>query len=193
MGQNCIEFNNSVMDYLSKTDSIEVVVLSSSFEYFVAKGKKLLKTDTVTGISKIVEPGQETALKALKESVDRLHSMGKKVVVIAPPPVSGFDIQRCLERKESDLLSFGISDNCKVNVSVWLKRKVEVNNLMSAIASQAGVKVIHRSDYLCNSNDCRTSIDGKFIFRDAGHLSHEGSVLVANAIDLVKKIDQLAK
>ena len=39
-------------------------------------------------------------------------------------------------------------------------------------------------DVLCANGRCATEIDGTFVYRDSGHLSYDGSVLIARRMQL---------
>jgi hypothetical protein len=53
------------------------------------------------------------------------------------------------------------------------------------------VHIIKMDPYLCDDKICQTAIDHISLYRDAVHLSHEGSVYLANKMDLVEKIKNL--
>lgn len=192
-GESCIHFNDSVINYLKTADSVKVVVLSSPFSQFVAKDQRLLKRDERDGNYRIVDAGLEEAIAGLKRTADTVRAMGKRVVVIAPPPASGFDIGRCIERLDSKLPTMGVAKGCMIDMNAYGKYLGSVLDLMRALPQQAGIEVISFDSYLCNSGFCKTYVDGTFIYRDGGHFSHEGSIFMANAMSLVEKIRMEAK
>jgi peptidoglycan/LPS O-acetylase OafA/YrhL len=191
--ENCITFNDSVVRYLRETESIKTIVLSSPFSQFVNKPERLLKRDEPDGTYRIVNASVAEAITGLKKTVDTARALGKRVVVVAPPPASGFDIGRCAERFENELPTMGVAEECKIDLDAYRKERGKVLDLLAALPQQAGVEVIRFDDYLCDARTCRTNIDGTFIYRDGGHLSHDGSVFLANAVSLVEKINQTAR
>lgn len=66
---------------------------------------------------------------------------------------------------------------------------------LNAIAVRADVAVIDPTPALCNAatNHCPTEIDGRIIYRDAGHLSYEGSVVLAQRMHLDSEVRRLAR
>ena len=193
--EHCIDFNAAVLAYLKRTDSISLIVLSSPFEQFVNKGEfRLLKRDGQDGSEQLVEAGVAEAVAGLKRTVDAVRAMGKRVVVVAPPPSAyGFDIGRCIERIDNHLPILGVTDDCNIDKATYHKMRGNVLEFLAALPQQADVEVIRFDDFLCDSRLCRTYIDGTFIYRDAGHFSHEGAVYVTNALSLLDKIRQAAR
>jgi peptidoglycan/LPS O-acetylase OafA/YrhL len=192
-GENCIQFNDSIVNYLKTADSVKVVVLSSPFSQFVNKDERLLKRDERDGTYRIVDAGLAEAVAGLKRTAEAVRAMGKQVVVIAPPPASGFDVGRCIERLDSELPMLGVAKGCMIDMNAYRKNMVSVLALMEALPQQAGIEVISFEPYLCEGGLCKTNIDGTFIYRDGGHLSHEGSVFMANKMSLMEKIRLAAK
>ncbi|MGX5851789.1 SGNH hydrolase domain-containing protein [Mesorhizobium sp. PL10] len=55
------------------------------------------------------------------------------------------------------------------------------------------MEVISYQDFLCDDTTCKTEIDGKFLYRDSGHLSYEGSEIVARQTRLVERLMRAAR
>ena len=192
--EGCIEFNDSVLKYLATADSVHTVVLSSPFTYFFKVNTDLLKKDRLSGSYQRVASSSAETIAGLKMTVDSVRALGKRIVVIAPPPTNGVDIGRCLERSENNLPIMGLDNNCQqISVDSWMKAREPVLAFLTALPEQADVDVISPSDYLCDSGICRTYIDDTFIYRDTEHFSNDGSVLLANKMGLVEKIRGLAR
>ena len=192
-GENCIRFNDSVIDYLKKTNSIKVVVLSSPFIQFVNPGKRLLKRDENTDTYDMVDTGLAESVAGLKRTAEAIRAMSKRVVVIAPPPSINFDIGRCIERIDSKLPIFGVAQGCMIDRNSYQKDSRNVLELMTILPQQAAIDVINFDDYLCDRGLCKTYIDGIFIYRDRMHLSYEGSIFLSEKVSLIEKINLLAK
>lgn len=192
--EGCIDFNDSVISYLKNAKSIETVVLSSPFDRYVDKKKKVVQRDDRDGHYHSEDAGVNGAVVSMKKTVDKLRFLGKRVVVIAPLPSSGLDIGRCLVRSELDLPILGVDGGCQqISVDSWKRLQEPVLEFLAALPAQAGVEVIRPGEYLCNSEYCKTYIENTFIYRDAGHLSYEGSVLLAKNMGLLEKIEERAK
>ena len=192
-GKSCVRFNESVIDYLKEAESIETIVLSSTFSQFLGEDRRLLVRDGGDNAWRTERGGLEPAVRGLKRTVDAVRAMGRRVVVVAPPPGNGQDSSRCLERLERDLPMLGAVSGCAITKDSYRKRRGKVLELLAALPQRAGVDVISFDSYLCDSELCRTYADGTFIYRDEGHLSREGSVFLANAVSLVEQIHRTAR
>lgn len=191
-GESCIAFNDSVIDYLAKTESIKIVVLSSPFTQYLDKAERLLKRDS-PGKYSYAATGIQEAVSGLNRTALTLRKLGKQVVVVAPPPASGFDIGRCLELIENKLTPLGASIDCQVDRAAYQDEKKAVLQLLAALPSEANINVVDFDAYLCGPQFCKTHENGVFMYRDIGHLSHEGSVHLAQATSLVDRLRRAAK
>lgn len=175
--ESCISFNEGVIKYLSEHPSIHTVVMSSPFSYSDYGGKPFLA-------GKALEPANiTTAALKFVETISALRDMGKRVVLIAPPPTSDFNIGECLEREASGMLVLGRS-NCDVRYEKYVSARSNVTRLLDAIHAATGVQIITPADVTCDGNICRTKIDGKYLYRDRGHLTYDGSVTLARLLKL---------
>lgn len=193
--ERCLEFNDSVLNYLAVTDSVHTVVLSSPFTQYLEENGRLLKKDPVSGSTQQVSASLNEVIAGMKRTVSAVRSLGKRIVVIAPPPSNDLDLGRCRERLETDLPILGVDkDQCQqISVDSWKVARKPVLEFLAALPVQAKLEVIYPSDYLCASGSCRTSIDGTLIYRDSGHLSYDGSALLANKMELFENIRALAR
>lgn len=191
--KSCVEFNDSVLRYLKRTESISVVVLSSPFGQYLGVDNSLLKRNSSDGSYGVVMANQDEAIRSLKKTVDVIRSMGKKVVVIAPPPSNKYNTAICLERLGEKLPILGVESGCEINKFTYEKVSYRVLDYLAALPARADVDVISFDSYLCNNETCRTQIDGVFIYRDAGHLSVEGSIYLSKELSLVAKIFQMSR
>ena len=191
---NCIDFNESVIRYLETADSVKTVVVSSPFVNYLDKRlNRLLERDAADGSYRVVDPGPAVAAAGLKRTVDRVRALGKRVVVIGPPPTGGFDTGRCLERFESGLPVLGVARGCAISRAALRAEQGQVLDFLALVSQEAGVGVIRFDDYLCDDAVCRTDIDGTFLYSDGGHLSHQGSVMLTNSMSILEKIQRLAQ
>lgn len=193
--KNCLGFNESVIKYLAQTESVKTVVLSSPFNVVVDNENfQLLKRNPQNQNEYLlVEAGVEAAAAGLKTTIDQLKGMGKAVVVIAPPPQADFDVGRCLVRLDSQLPTVGVTAGCKISADAYHRHSAPVLHLLKALSKMADVNVIDFDAFLCRDEFCDTYIDEVLIYRDHGHFSYDGSVLIAEKTGLLEKIRQSAK
>lgn len=189
--ERCLGFNQSVIAYLAAHPSIETVVMSSPFyEYFDPERRMLRVVDGHA----VVQPANEAvALEALRDTIARLRALGKRVVIVAPPPSTGFDFTHCLERKARNRTLFGRFIDCGVPLAEYHASKRQVLAFLARVQQQADVEVLSFDSFLCDDRKCRTTLDGTFLYRDEGHLSNHGSVVLAKAMHLGTLVTKTAR
>ena len=112
-----------------------------------------------------------------------IRALGKRVIVVAPLPSSGFDTGICLERKATGRPVFGVDSACRVSARGYREGHKRLFSLLDSLGS-AGVPVFDFGDVLCGSEYCTTRMDGVLLYRDGGHLSYDGSRLLAQKFRL---------
>lgn len=191
-GRECLQFNQSVLDYLTTAGSVEYVVLSSAFGQYLGgktwmRNLNLLRSDSGEVVE--VEPGMSLAIERLRVTVTKLRAMGKRVVVVAPPPSSGFNVGQCLELKASGKVFLGADgDACCISVPAYRQQRARVREFLAKLPAEAAVNVVGFEDVLCSAQTCETELDGVFLYRDGGHLSVEGSKLVGIRMGLGERL-----
>jgi peptidoglycan/LPS O-acetylase OafA/YrhL len=158
--KECIEFNGLVLEWLKQNPSVKVVVLSSRFTpildwgFVDERGRRYPKG------------GTSIALEKLAATIDEVRSHGAKVVVVSPPPSDGRNIGECL--KKSILWAHAES---------FCDFKFEESNSSYEFLKRASevVPIYWIHENICPGGNCGTMRDGLILYRDAGHLSKEGS------------------
>jgi hypothetical protein len=188
--ESCIEFNQSVLEFALKSQSIETVILASPFSQYVSTNwVTIVKSGESVGVLPTTIEG---TAEALRTTVEQLRASGKKVLLVAPPPSSDFDVGACLERLVAGRISLGASVDCLIAVDSFRKKQTSVLALMEA-AKELGIPVLELSEFLCKADTCETMIDGTMIYRDEGHLSYDGSRLLATRMNWASLIEQRAR
>lgn len=160
----CHRFNNQVLAWLAGAESVHIVVLSSTFNILF---NDLRRPD---GSSVPAAQAPVAVRKAFLDTVDRIHAMGKQVVVVSPTPATGQDFGQCLAAAE---LAGGPETACDFPLTGIADVNRKALEFLRALADQ--VPLIDLTKLICPSGQCRTRQGNVFVFRDAGHLSIEGS------------------
>jgi hypothetical protein len=189
--ERCITFNRSVIDYLVAHPSIRTVVLSSPFYEYFDPERRMLRV--VDGKQVVQPPDEAVAIEALAATIARLRAIGRRVVIVAPPPSTGFDYTHCLERKARNRTLFGKLIDCNVPLEQYRASKRRVFDYLATVRRQADVEVVSFDPFLCNDRECATELDGVFLYRDEGHLSYDGSVALARAMRLGSMVTAAAR
>lgn len=173
--QECIAFNDSVLEYLKNAPTVKTVVLSSAIDQLLNPANSAIDSDGAEQPT-----GQAVVLLGLRKTVNAIRETGKNIVFIAPPPSGNFDSARCLERMETGLLSLGVTGDCHISISTWKRERADVIAAVQAISPY--VPVINPSDFLCDGKMCKTRVDKIAIYCDRAHLSYEGSMYLGKAM-----------
>ncbi|HEY1327927.1 MAG TPA: acyltransferase family protein [Casimicrobiaceae bacterium] len=183
----CIDFDEAVLDHLAHTPSVEVVVLSSLLtQYFDNSHYRLM--ERTRDSEQMLDASPDAALHALARTAQAVRALGKRVVLIAPPPVGGFDIGNCLSRQAAGKMSFGASTDCAIDVEAYRRARRELLRLLDRVAAEASIPVIRFDEQLCDARICSTRIGDTFVYRDDRHFSYEGSRIVAARMSLVQRV-----
>lgn len=175
--RDCLSFNDSVIEYLAASESIEVVVLSSPIYPYLDRDNRrlLLRIDGEDAVAPLREPSSALALVEFVDTIQRLRALGKRVVVVAPPPSTGLDFSHCLERQARARTLYAASGRCSMRWADYRASKREVIDFLDQLAGRADVAVVDFDRLLCNTDECVTALDGVFLYRDEGHFSQAGS------------------
>lgn len=187
--KSCIQFNDSALGALANDfKSAEVVVMSSPYLY-------LLGGQLFTSERGVINGSVETVGDALVKTILAVRGLGKRVVLVGPPPSTAFDMGLCNERTETGKFSIGSNIACDVDYRAYRARYDLVWRMLSNVKAQADVEVISFDNELCDmaKNSCVTRRENVIIYRDNGHFSIEGSQWIAKKMQLVEVIDRLAK
>ncbi len=166
--KECLGFNKQVKQWLEQNDSIKYAVLSSPFSQYLGNDSEILLSDGKQTAASI-----ELISAEFKKTLKALAEMGVKPIVFSPPPANGINLGRCLTRAEwkgKELRA------CNFNKDSMLDIREVVYKFLDTIEDK--YEVVRLDDYMCEGRECNTHIDSTFLFRDEGHLSHEGTELL---------------
>lgn len=134
------------------------------------------------------EPSIENAVSAMAETIEKIRSLGREVVIVAPPPSGGFNIGTCTERRAQGKIVYGApSEDCTIPLDLYKNIYALTLDLLRRIVDETGVTVVYFDPVICDENRCSNTIDGIPIYVDNGHLTHDASVFLMRRL----KIDNL--
>lgn len=166
--RGCVLHNERSLALILNSPEITHVVLSSSFDaYFgTGEGRFLLGERTI-------EKDADVARQYLDKTIKVLRQAGKEPIVVSPPPRAGYNIGSCLEREDRGL--WFIREGCNIGMDEYMNYDRSINSELVKLADQTGVRLIWLRDLSCKDDWCQTRIHGRYLYRDGGHLSIEGS------------------
>lgn len=179
----CQAFNAAVLSWLRRSPAIDTVILSSVLIQYVDE-QAYQQLDWKRDGGRMPQALSLARLRAeAAELVETLRRMGKRVVWVAPPPSSGFDIAACGQRLESGRWTLGVPADCAVPVADYQRERAGVLKLLDDLQQLPGLQMLRFDTLLCDAQSCATRLDGVLLYRDAGHLSSEGAALLATRMD----------
>lgn len=181
--EQCQAFNASVLRWLARHPEIDTVVLSSLLTQYLDDSKYELQR-TRGGDRLRGEAAMRAALlDDLTSTVRRLRAMGKRVMVVAPPPSAPFDIAGCLERRQARRWTIGATPGCLIDEADDKRRRAAEHRFITELAkSDTRLPVLRFEPLLCDGATCQVERDGVPLYRDQGHLSRDGSLLLMPAV-----------
>ena len=190
--QGCIEFNASVFEYIANTPSVEVVVMASAFWQYFGDHRLLTRA---AGLMAEREANGDIAAESLRRTVTAVRALGKQVVLVAPPPTaSGVDFARCLELKAKGKAILGAdTSSCAMSEARYRIDRAQVQSLLNRAERVADVPVFNLDAYLCQAGVCMVELDGTSLYRDATHLSVDGSRLLGQKLNLSNRLIAIAR
>lgn len=166
LAKGCLDFNNSVRDWLKSNDTVKYALISSIFVQYLGDDQLLIN-------DKIYKTNNELATDKFLETLDAVKSMGITPIVFSPPPSNGLNIGHCLVKTEflgGDLSACGFSRDRETASSI------EAYDFLKNISKY--YKVVFIDQGICTNDKCNANIDTTYIYRDNGHLSQVGSALI---------------
>ena len=164
----CIDFNEETLRRLESSTYFTDVIISSPFLYasemFDNAGKQIDKNKKISAMQ-----------LALSTLVQHLNTLGLQVTIVSPPPRNGKDLGLCV----SKLIRYGHNED----VCDFPLKDTEHKSVVSFLKGVNGdFDFINLDETICPQGICRVYQDGKVIYRDAGHLSIEGSPIAAQEL-----------
>lgn len=173
--QTCIEFNDNVLKWVLSDASLKIVVISSPFDQL----KSDLYTRDGTVITNAVDR-KESVAEALLQLARQLAAVGKRLVIVSPPPRTGQDLALCYVR--SRLMHSGGDGVC--DFSATKHRSFSAKSIELLRAVEDSIPIIWLDELICNAGRCSVTYEGEPLYRDSGHLSVPGSARFGASIDL---------
>jgi peptidoglycan/LPS O-acetylase OafA/YrhL len=192
---DCIDFNASVLRYLAGDRGVELVVLASPF-YQYLDGARFRLLTRGAGDDRIGAADGEAALAALAalaRTVAAVRALGKRVVLVAPPPYSDFNVIGCIERARERRIAIGAPPGCVIDEAAYRRSRAAVLAFLARVPAGAGTAVFRFDPLLCAAGSCATSLGAVPLYRDGGHLTVDGAAVLGRRFGLAARIDALAR
>jgi peptidoglycan/LPS O-acetylase OafA/YrhL len=183
--RQCLKWNAQVLEYLASKPSVQVVVLASRYDRFLNPDGVIVSSAGVVEIPQ--ERRQAATADAILETARRLRALGKRVVVISPPPTASYDQGLCWERKSQHLPTLGLFADCRLRPGLHALLEAATIAVLTDV-QRRGVPVVFLARGMCRDGQCTSEWNDKPLYRDAGHLTALGSVFAAKSNDLGRAV-----
>ncbi len=175
--QDCVAFNDKIVEYIKNNKELSLVILASSF---AISGDSSVIFDRSGSSYK--DGNRPLVEKKMIKTVRMLEGMGKQVVIISPPPTDGLDHGKCLLKSTLRKSDLGFCDF--VDEDENINGNKETIAFVKKVTDENAINVVFLNDFVCRSGKCKASDNGTFVYRDTGHLSVEGSKLIGKRYDI---------
>lgn len=162
--RDCIASNDRVMAWLARGTSVNTVVLGTSFRLYLDADRRVMQRDGTTA------PARAAAERALRDTVAQLRALGLRTIVIGPPPSTGQNAGLCLAHTMS---SNEPLDQCDLSRAQVQAHQAAERALLARLSHATEVRSLE--EVLCIGRTCQVSREGTLLYRDAVHLTPEGS------------------
>jgi peptidoglycan/LPS O-acetylase OafA/YrhL len=173
----CLENNDKILKYIKNQKGIRYVVLSSPFAQYVDSGARILLRN-----GEVID-GESVSYEYFINTLNQFVSLGIKPIIISPTPQNGNDIGKCLLK--AAMLDRSL-DLCDFRLEEVYDKYNKIVDFLDRVDMDFEVRWLIGS--LCEGGVCRVTYGDTFIYRDNGHLSHEGSKYLGentNLLDLI--------
>lgn len=189
-GQQCIQFNRSVLAYLRQHPEIDVVALSGRWQYYV-------DDPVVDARGRLIHPDAQAIAASFARVVQQLRAMHKRVVLVSPPALLGPDVDLglCGQRAAQGLLTVmhALQTDCAFDRAQLEARQATVHAILSEALRLADIDMVHLDTFNCDDQRCLTVKDGVPLYRDFGHFSLDGARLLGLHMQLGQKLRASAR
>ncbi|MDY7093936.1 MAG: acyltransferase family protein [Acidobacteriota bacterium] len=122
----------------------------------------------------------------LERTVRELQAEGKELYLLGRVPrISGIDL-KC-ERKRAKLSFL----DCRRRSAAPRSVTDNANTVIQAIARRNDIPYFDISDLLCNEEMCSGYFDNQLVYRDTGHLTMDGSILLGSVARQLPEAQQI--
>ncbi|ENP8392663.1 acyltransferase [Vibrio alginolyticus] len=173
--EQCIDFNEKVKEWVKNHPSVKHVVMSSPFLQYINKPVK-----SIDGEKKYISISDLNSY--FVNTLNFFEGEDIKITIFSPPPMNGDDLGACLTTKfyKNQPLS-----NCDFKVNEINRTQSIVFDWLESLGKK--YNVVNLKHHMCQSY-CKTHIGEKYLYRDAEHLSKEGSKRIGYEIDFYELI-----
>jgi len=175
----CRAFGEGATEWILNHSPTVVVVANSSDGYIESDQFEI----ALTGQDRAAAPDDKSAVwaDALASTLSSIASPATRVVVVHPVPKFN-DIWRPREMAPLRLLLDPDGVEIHADRVSILSRQQRAREAVTTAAESAGTAVLDLFDDVCPEAVCQSLVDGKWLYRDHGHISVEQSIRLTPSV-----------
>jgi peptidoglycan/LPS O-acetylase OafA/YrhL len=183
---SCRSFVNAVLASIERRPP-NLIVLATASDQYIEDRTYALHARTATVAS--ADDKAQLFAEALRSVLERMSRASRVLVVNPVPRFPNWSLEAC---SSLDVLLHPAACGADaLRASVQLKRRRAVESERSATAQVVGAVTLDVTDQLCDSLKCSTAAEQSWVFRDGGHLSVRGAIMLTD--QFAGAIAQLAR
>jgi peptidoglycan/LPS O-acetylase OafA/YrhL len=171
--KGCLEFSAQTLDWLKDQKTIRYVVVSSPFTHYLN-----IESSLLTKEFQVVNGSLDLAKQDFLNTLQILTDLNLTPVIFSPAPANGKELGRCLTRA---VWFEGNLSECNFEEKQQTSERLRSYQFIDSLADD--YRTIRLDRMMCNNGACQTHIDHTLLYRDAGHLSVEGSEMLGRLFD----------
>ena len=196
----CFNHNKATYDHLQESPEVEYLILIARWVFYL-EGTRFDNREGGVEPEELLhfamsaddKPSRRNAgnhheyfLNAYTDSVTKLVSTGKKVILVYPIPEAGWDVPRYIRNSyANDPEKAFAPDTGSTSYEVFKDRNRSAYQALDNIGAYPNLVRIYPEDIFCNSyvrDRCVVQKDDSLLYRDDDHLSSAGAKLLADKI-----------
>ena len=167
----CTEYQHAILAFNQRNPGLKLVVLSTIWAgYYDGL--------VYNALGPAGQEGKAVSFEdAVRWTIAALRQRGLRVWLIGTIPQFDDYSERCFVR---DLVNHSPVDHCGATKAQVDERQARARKLFSQLAREdAGISHFDVAKLLCDSERCKTWLDGVFLYYDCGHLNDLGAAQLA--------------
>ncbi|AUJ65739.1 hypothetical protein B9057_15140 (plasmid) [Aestuarium zhoushanense] len=183
IGEKCVEYNDMVLDYLDAHDELEIAVMFAVWQnYFNADGGFAYDVDLGPSLTEDERLG--AFRRNFVETVDRITSTGRKLIIISGVPVPGYDVPRtrALQMLRGDDLPSTDGFPYQDYLSASENSRAMFEMAADELANPERVVFLDPAEEFCDREVCHTIVKSDLLYSDNNHPSIFGVDLIMKQI-----------
>ena len=186
---SCNQFNQTVLKLISVTPEIETVILAARWALATKGTRYKQESGSPVQLIDLDSPIPDSLSNVelfeigLMRTIEKLHGLGKKVVLVNPVPEVGYDVAYAL--MVTNVTGQDLTAIIAPTIEEYRERTEEVGAIFGKIINRLPIKLVTPDIFLCDKSYCKVDVGGVALYRDDDHLSTFGSEYLSRAFDEV--------